>query len=313
MVTQGELSQSMALVSEWDSKNHNREAEVNLPRSISRVHNRSQPGSQPASSTSTPRPTAHLSVSTTPVVAVRDGNLSPPMSALSPPPQSYVPPEALTSTHQTRPPATGFISCPPHHMEQSSFVQAPLIPPPSSSRPNAPLADTYPFLATDDRFRKVKAVGIEETKPVPLPIGAPVKESQQSASPAEPFESITPMAMPVDDPITIVSPPPVEQGSLKRLGISMVNMEEFPTQKKPRLDAEVQKSDSSSTGPVTAVMDPPIATEEKKIDDDDEGSDDEEVEVRTGPDGLRLVDDCLPALIEDDEQNGDRKRCRLCT
>lgn len=144
----------------------------------------------------------------------------------------------------------------------------------------------------------------EEQKPSFGSMNAPLNQIYGSASPAIPFEAVTPMNDIIDDPppVTIVSTPPIE--SLKRPGLITPDVEELPTPKKPRLEERMDVD--GSVEPAVDTKELPVASAEE----DPEDSEDEE--VRVGPDGLRLVEDCLAALIGDDEENAEMKVCKLC-
>jgi len=46
--------------------------------------------------------------------------------------------------------------------------------------------------------------------------------------------------------------------------------------------------------------------------DDEEESDDEAEGIDIGSDGLRLAEDCVAALIDDDEEVEGLQHCKLC-
>lgn len=102
---------------------------------------------------------------------------------------------------------------------------------------------------------------------------------------------------------------------LKRTSVDMsgdVNDGEALQRKKPRLDGRenvtghvegqlaVSGTDMEVSGPASKEAD------EESV----EESDDEVIEI--GPDGLRVEDDCMAALIEEVGENGDVKACKLC-
>ncbi|KAG6890544.1 hypothetical protein C0992_000804 [Termitomyces sp. T32_za158] len=143
----------------------------------------------------------------------------------------------------------------------------------------------------------------EEQKPSFGSMNTPVNHIHASASPVTPCEAVTPMNGTIEDPppVTVVATPPIE--SLKRPSL-VINVEELPTPKKPRLEEQKNVGDSAKSAGDTGELS--LASAEE----DPEESEDEEIQV--GPDGLRPVEDCLPDLIEDDEENAEMKLCKLC-
>lgn len=128
----------------------------------------------------------------------------------------------------------------------------------------------------------------------PIPLEKPSK--RKSFSPSEPIEALTPVHIPSSftPPVSIVQPQISERGSLKRMNSG--TPDENDTQlKKLRVEEPTPANDAGidATGDI------------------EEGSDDEAIEV--GPDGLRLVEDCVAALIDDDEENEEVQTCKLCT
>ncbi|KAG6857097.1 hypothetical protein H0H87_009658 [Tephrocybe sp. NHM501043] len=327
---------------DWNRQSrHNHDIDGRLPRSISRIPNRSQPNSRPASSMSISRPTPpQLAVNTMTHAPFQEGSLPTPMTASSLPQRlSYLPPEVSSSAPSAQSPASGDISpshslitSPTQPMELSSLVHAPPTYLSASAPPTGSPCTIAPAEAAISQnaivqAKSIEAVDVQESKLVPLPI-KPVVKDHQSASPADPFEAIIPMVMAVDEPmaIPIVSSPPIEQGFLKRPSLSMISLEDLPKQKRPRL--ETQDSADGAVIPMTEMVDSPKETKmasveppreievKKESDDEDEGeeeNEEEEEEFRVGPDGLVLEEDCLPSLIEDDTENKDQKKCKICT
>ncbi|KAG6821632.1 hypothetical protein H0H93_000141 [Arthromyces matolae] len=151
----------------------------------------------------------------------------------------------------------------------------------------------------------------EQKSPIaPLPINA--ADNNEPTSP-RPFEAITPINEGDALPIAIVSSPPT--ASLKRPSLSPSNVDELPSAKKARVDSDVV-NDTKHAGqsPKAGHSPAEVAVEEGELEEvEEEEEDSEEEEIRVGPDGLRLVEDCLPALIEDDEESEELKTCKLCT
>ncbi|KAG6810877.1 hypothetical protein H0H92_009998 [Tricholoma furcatifolium] len=130
-------------------------------------------------------------------------------------------------------------------------------------------------------------------------------------------KTATPMAIsvktsslgPIVSTVSILSSP--DAASLKRPSVS-INPEEVPIHKKPRIE-EVVKQEEAEEELSTAVK-AEVHVEEVKENEvlgnnEDEDSEDE---IRVGADGLRLVEDCVKELVEDDEDNQGRKTCKLC-
>ncbi|KAG5342543.1 hypothetical protein C0989_000671 [Termitomyces sp. Mn162] len=301
------------------------EKDINLPSSISRV-SRSRPTSRPASSMSLSRPSPlPLPVITTAAALVKTENInqhdmtSYPPGPMSAPPTSqrhpfHSPVVEAPNSQKTCPLASNStiplrkyslpstLSCP-----TESFV---FLPTPSAllqtSQTNPPTTQTIDGTVTpkdimNDLPLSADVNSNEEQKPLPGSINALANHAHESVSPATPFEVVTPMNPTIDNPssVTIVSTPPIE--SLKR-----PSLEELPIPKKPRLEEE-NNADRSVEPDVETVESPVNSVREENS----ENSEDEEIQV--GPDGLRLVEDCLPALIEDDEENAEMKTCKLCT
>jgi hypothetical protein len=87
-----------------------------------------------------------------------------------------------------------------------------------------------------------------------------------------------------------------------------VNDVEVQQRKKPRLDDQ-----ENVTEPVegqVAVSGTDMEVSDITRNEEDEESDDGVIEI--GPDGLRLEDDCMAALIDEVGENGDLKACKLC-
>ncbi|KAG6873767.1 hypothetical protein C0995_011586 [Termitomyces sp. Mi166 len=319
-LTMPNIEQAHLLASHMNMHNLHSDEDLNLPRSISRI-SRSQPSSRPTSSTSSSRLTPiSLSVNTTPAalahIKQKDSvtYLSPPMSA-PPIPQQHPfrspPVVEVPSSQQARPLLLNSIlplrkySLPTHlshPMEPSVFVPMPSAL--QTSQPDTPMkrpidSTATPKDAMNDTHSSADVNSNEEQKPLPRLINAPANHIPKSASPVTPFKAVTPMNATVDDPppVAIVSISPIE--SLKR---SSLTPEEFPTPKKPRL--EEQENVDSSVESIADTVELPTAEEDPGESEDEE--------IRVGPDGLRLVEDCLPDLIEDDEENAEMKTCKLC-
>ncbi|KAG6869265.1 hypothetical protein C0993_000018 [Termitomyces sp. T159_Od127] len=297
--------------------------DINLPSSISRIP-RSQAFSPP-SSTSSSRPlplTVSTSAALGQIVNINQRNLvnylpapssAPPISQRYPFHSAHV---AENSTSQQFCPAPNSViplrkySLPPslsHSAEPSSITT-----------PSALLQVSRPDLSvkvpttviTKDTLSDPSSVEVkrnEEQKPSFGSTNIPRDDMHESASPVALSEAVTPMNSTIDapSPVTIVSTPPIE--SLKRPSLSISNVEELPTPKKPRL--EEQGDVDGSVELVGDIVETPVSSAEE---DPEDSEDDEDEEIRIGPDGLRLVEDCLPALIEDDEENVEMKICKLC-
>ncbi|CAA7259635.1 unnamed protein product [Cyclocybe aegerita] len=189
--------------------------------------------------------------------------------------------------------------------------------------------------------------------PVPGPSRSsstpPVAFSAPVVSPAPVVVPSAPPVAPLVPAVVPSDPPPVV--SLKRDSISMADGHgrEEEAQKKPRLESPVSQPElvqpaPSHAEPQTSIPPPsspaavppassppppasspvPAPAEAAQVttdlpppaqDDDQEMEDEEEGEglVEVGPDGLRLVKDCLEDLFDEDEELPGHRTCRLCS
>ncbi|KAG5648990.1 hypothetical protein DXG03_000339 [Asterophora parasitica] len=156
--------------------------------------------------------------------------------------------------------------------------------------------------ASVDPFESPPADACDEPKPTSSEhISA--DNIHDSVSPDEPTEATTPMDVTPGD-ASAISIAPHGQGSLKRPGSALSSTEEYHESKKQRLIEDVAAPIEPKTEPDLDV----VAKCEEQA--DEEGS--EEGDTELGPDGLRLVEDCLAALIDDDEENEEIQTCKLC-
>ncbi|KAG5639288.1 hypothetical protein H0H81_004949 [Sphagnurus paluster] len=129
----------------------------------------------------------------------------------------------------------------------------------------------------------------------------------ESVSPAEPIEAMTPVDTESCGNVQVISTvqsPMHEAKCLKRPSSAISSVEEQHEQKKQRLEGQ------ESTGTETKLE--PLAQRVQDEDEDEDGSSDDG-EIELGPDGLRLVEDCLSLIIDDNEQDEDMQICKLCT
>lgn len=99
--------------------------------------------------------------------------------------------------------------------------------------------------------------------------------------------------------------------ALKRTSVDMSgdpNEGEAQHRKKPRLDG--QEHGAAQVEGQVAISDTGMEVNDISRNEEDEDSDDGVIEI--GPDGLRLEDDCMAALIEEVGEDGDLKVCKLC-
>jgi hypothetical protein len=126
------------------------------------------------------------------------------------------------------------------------------------------------------------------------------------------------------EPLSAPTPVPPPAASLKRDSISDQGVAELTEEpnKKPRLEhslLEPSPIDSTAGPSLAPLLEPPTEAptpvsevqEAMKVDggDEHEGSEDEMIEV--GPDGLRLVKDCLEEIFHEPKEDGS-VICKLC-
>jgi hypothetical protein len=110
---------------------------------------------------------------------------------------------------------------------------------------------------------------------------------------------------------SVASPPKSGLDALKRTNVDMSgdsNDSEAQQRKKPRLDG--QENGAEHVERQAAVSNTGMEVDVISGKEEDEESDDGVIEI--GPDGLRLEEDCLAALIDEIEEDGDLKVCKLC-
>lgn len=136
---------------------------------------------------------------------------------------------------------------------------------------------------------------------VSSPQGIDVQSFNTNTSSAGTFLPVT--SSTASQPVNIALGPPQQVNSLKR---DSPNGSENPhttmeqPQKRPRLEKLQLTQKNTSIEPVTND------TENIEMDIDE----DEVVEV--GPDGLRLVNDCISDLFGEERERGERRYCKLC-
>ncbi|KAF8076480.1 hypothetical protein FPV67DRAFT_1664741 [Lyophyllum atratum] len=144
----------------------------------------------------------------------------------------------------------------------------------------------------------------EESELGPVPVGD--TDLHTSGSTAEPVQAMAPMDVTPKDvsAISVASFPAPEQESLKRASSAVSTADEGQQHKKQRLEGQEQPGDVAQhpTG-----MDQDVTHVHRN---DDEESEDGDIEI--GPDGLRTVEDCISALMDDDEENDELQTCQLC-
>ncbi|TFK43667.1 hypothetical protein BDQ12DRAFT_190495 [Crucibulum laeve] len=113
------------------------------------------------------------------------------------------------------------------------------------------------------------------------------------------MEVATPADECVPSAIVVETSPVIGTESVKRSSTEMLDgssMDEC--RKRARLSDVVEQNDEAAAG-----------TENGAVDEEDE---EDEEEIVLGPDGLRLVNDCLELLFEEDAENEEIKTCQLC-
>ena len=153
-------------------------------------------------------------------------------------------------------------------------------------------------------------------------------ENAASASPAPPP---APIPEPPSPPPSAVAEGNVTSTSQKRGSISIAEYDELVNepQKRPRLQSPTSEMTMLEPGPEpspspsppppstarasvppaeTAAAEPPQDAMEVDAQDDEE---EEEEEEELGPDGLRLVKNCLPELFDENE-DGTTRTCKIC-
>jgi hypothetical protein len=104
--------------------------------------------------------------------------------------------------------------------------------------------------------------------------------------------------------------------AVKRSSVVLGEPLTLPEGKKMRLSGEgasasaspapIQITDNENGGGVAAATAPEKRQQQEGLEDEDE----DEEDIAVGPDGLRLISDCLASLFETNEAGG--RTCRLC-
>ncbi|KAF5388127.1 hypothetical protein D9615_000482 [Tricholomella constricta] len=303
------IHHALSIVADWRSHNAVHESvHTSLPRSNSTTSTQSRPVSRPSSATGTSSRAVvqpSLSVNTT-HPPINDGH-----PHLPPTPMSAVTirqRHLLSSTPHPGPPNI-IIKLPKTSPAPTSTPVSPLnaatpIQPHPSTPPSLPGANTPP---QEQDVKPLQNSPVEPAEDLDKPVHSleliSTDKTYDSVSPAEPIEVMIPTDVtPGDD--SVISIDLHEQASLKRPSSALSPLKEQHESKKPRLGEEVQ---ADGVTPAVAQTEPELAGVQEE---DDEESEDGDIEI--GPDGLRLVEDCLGALIDDDEENEEVQTCRLC-
>jgi len=225
-------------------------------------------------------------------------------------PMGFAPSPPIRSPLSGQPINAQFHPAPTSMNPQASSVRSPSITSPNLIVPT-PLTSAESHVAPMTPV--VPSYLNQQPGPTP-PLPSPVIVSPQNVSVPPNQSELLSVPVPV--------PPPA--ASLKRDSISdqdVVELTEEPN-KKPRLEhSHLEPSPTDSTaGPSPApLLEPPTEVptpvsevqEAMELDggDEHEGSEDEMIEV--GPDGLRLVKDCLEEIFHEPKEDGS-VICKLC-
>jgi len=192
----------------------------------------------------------------------------------------------------------------------------------SSASANATLPGHLSPTPATGAFIETRASSQEHPKdpisrsPLPNSTSVELSEDRSIGTPA----SLLKNDQPINNPLAIPTPSfgsPSKSGPdpLKRTSVDMsgdVTDGEAQQRKKPRLDSQ-ENSTEQVEGQVAVSGTDMEVSDITRNEADEEGveeSDEEVIEI--GPDGLRMEDDCVAALIEEVGVNGDLKACKLC-
>ncbi|KAJ3508652.1 hypothetical protein NLJ89_g5630 [Agrocybe chaxingu] len=206
--------------------------------------------------------------------------------------QSYNPyPPAPGPSRLSGTPPVAFSAPPVVSSAPVVVPSAPSVAPPTS----AVVSSDAPPVASlkRDSFSMVDGHGREEESQKKARLESPVFQPepvQLAPSYPEPQTSITPPSSPAAVPPTSLPPPP-------------------PGPSSPILALAEEAPTTTNLPPPPPPPPPPAQDEDQEMEDEEEG----EGLVEVGPDGLRLVKDCLEELFEEDEDSPGHRMCRLCT